>query len=84
MVRLPDGCFLSLQLGGGVVPGIVPIATRFTPFAFSGELLRYTFTGAEPEGTYTFMGALTEARTGTVIGTIDEAPFTFTRAPAVP
>ena len=77
VVQLPDGGFLSLQLGGRVVPGIVPIAQGLTPFAFNGELLRYAFSGVEPSGTYTWMSALSDPGTLNVIGSIDQHPFTF-------
>lgn len=77
VVRLPDGSFLSLLLDGRIVPGLVPIARGFTPFAFNAEVLRFTFTGAEPPGSYTWLGALTQAGTLSV-GTIDEDAFTVT------
>ena len=41
VVRLPDGSFLSLLLDGRIVPGLVPIARGFTPFAFNAEVLRW-------------------------------------------
>jgi hypothetical protein len=78
VVRLPDGSFLSLGLGGAVVPGIVPIARGLVPFSFSGELLRYTFGAGEPPGSYTFIAGLTQPGTLAVIGGIDQRPFTFT------
>lgn len=77
VVRLPGGSMLSLTLGGGIVPGIVPIARGLPATSFSGELLRYRFTGTEPVGSYTVLGALTVAGTGNVIGAIGERPFTF-------
>ncbi|MDR7492364.1 MAG: S8 family serine peptidase [Armatimonadota bacterium] len=79
VVRLPDGAFLSLRLDGVLFPGIAPIATGFTPFLFAGELVRYTLTGAEPEGGYAWLGALARARTGTILGAIEETPFAVTR-----
>lgn len=78
VLRLPDGSFLSLQLGGGVVPGIVPIARGFTPFPFSGELLRVPIPAGVPGGSYAWLAGLTEAGTGNVIGAIDQEPFTVT------
>ena len=77
LVRLPGGSMLSLTLGGGAVPGVVPIARGFLPTSLSGELLRYRFAGTEPVGSYTVTGALTVAGTGNVIGAIGERPFTF-------
>lgn len=76
VLRLPGGDFLSLQLGGGLVPGIVPIATGFAPFVFAGELLRVPVPAGVPVGGYAWLGALTQAGTLNVIGGIDEAAFT--------
>jgi hypothetical protein len=77
VVRLPDGSFLSLQLGGGVVAGVVPIGRGLAPFAFTGELLGYTFRGDEPPGQYTWFAALTEPGTLNVVGPLDQVSFTF-------
>jgi hypothetical protein len=77
VVRLPDGSFLSLRLGGGVVAGVVPIGRGLAPFAFTEELLRYTFRGDEPPGQYTWFGALTEPGTLNVVSPLDQVPFTF-------
>ncbi len=77
LLRLPDSTFLSLQLGGTVVPGIAPLASGFAPFAVSGELLRVTIPGGVPAATFTWVGALTQAGTANVIGAVDEVPFTF-------
>lgn len=77
VVRLPDGNFFSLLLDGSIVPGIVPIAAGFTPFSFAGEILRYTFTGSEPVGSYAWLAGLTQPKTLTVIGGIEQLSFTF-------
>lgn len=76
LVRLPNGSLFSVLLGGGLVSGMVPIATGFPPFSFSSTLLSYTFNGTEPPGSYTFMGMLTQTGTLNVIGTVDQDPFT--------
>jgi hypothetical protein len=76
-VRLPDGRFLSLTAQGGVVPEIVPIASRFIPFPLTAEVARYTFGAADPPGDYTWFAALTEPGTATVVGAIDMDPFTL-------
>jgi hypothetical protein len=78
LVQLPDGRLFSVLLGGGLMPGMVPIATNFAPFSFSSTLLSYTFTGTEPLGSYAFMGMLTQAGTLNLIGAVDQAPFTVT------
>jgi hypothetical protein len=77
VLRVPGGGFLSLSLAGGVVPGIVPIATGITPFPFTGPLLQYVMTGGEPQGGYAFLAGLTQTGTLNVIGTIDERDFTI-------
>jgi hypothetical protein len=63
VVQLPTGGYLSLQLGGGLVPGIVPIARGIVPFPYEGTLVSYTFGGAEPLGTYTWFAMLTRPGT---------------------
>jgi YD repeat-containing protein len=78
VVQLPGGALLSVTLAGSVVPGIVPIATGFVPFPFSGPLLAYTFTGLEPPGAYTVFVALTQPGTLNVIGVLQQTPLTFT------
>ncbi len=54
VVQLPTGQFLSLQLGGSIVPGIVPIARGIVPLAYEAALVSYTFSGIEPPGAYTW------------------------------
>ena len=39
VVQLPTGQFLSLQLGGSIVPGIVPIARGIVPLAYEAALV---------------------------------------------
>ncbi len=76
VVRIPTGEFLSLQLSGAVVPGIVPIARNFVPFTFEAPLLHYTFTGAEPPGVYTWFAALVRPGTLAFVAPLDQKPFT--------
>jgi hypothetical protein len=76
LLEPPDGTLLSLTLAGTLVPGIVPIASGLTPFPFTGDLLRYTLTGLEPVGTYTWRYALTEAGTADLLPFVAEIPFT--------
>jgi hypothetical protein len=77
VLRMPDGSLLSAQLGGSVVPGVVPIARGLVPFAFVGELLTYTFGGSEARGAYTWLAATVRPGTLDAIGGIAETPFTF-------
>jgi hypothetical protein len=77
VVQLPGGVFISVLLTG-VAGGVVPIATSFAPFDFSGQLIAYTFTGLEEPGTYTVFVALTQPGTLIPIGQIQMLTFTFT------
>jgi hypothetical protein len=77
VLRVPGGGLLSLTLAGGVVPGIVPIATGFTPFSFTGVLFQHQLTGGEPQGPYALLAGLTQTGTLNIIGTIDEKDFTI-------
>ena len=77
VVRLPDQSFLSVTFGG-VAPGLVPIVTGLAPIAFTGEVFRYTFTGSEPAGAYTWLAGVTQPGTLSVLGSIGEWPFTVT------
>ena len=80
IVQLPTGQFLSLQLGGGLVPGIVPIARSFIPFAYDAPLAHYTFNGSEPLGTYLWHFGLTQPGTLELIGPPQHIAFTFSRS----
>jgi hypothetical protein len=75
VVQLPNGVFLSLQLGGGLVPGIVPLARSIVPFSYAAPVAQYAFTGAEPLGTYTWYSALAEPNTLNLV-TFHQTPFT--------
>jgi hypothetical protein len=77
VVRAPGGQPFSLRLDGSVVAGVVPIATRFAPFRFTGDLARIAFTSAIPAGRYTWQAYLTEPGTTTVVGVVNETSFTF-------
>ena len=79
MVRLPDLSLLSLQPGGGIAPGAVPFTTGLAPFPLSGRLFEFPIPPGLPAQTFTWIGQLTHAGTGVVIGVPDEVPFTFTQ-----
>jgi hypothetical protein len=76
VLQLPNGQYLSLQLGGGLVPGIVPIARGIVPFNYAGVLTQHTFTGGEPPGRYIWLAALTQPGTLNLIGPLQQIPFT--------
>jgi Astacin (Peptidase family M12A) len=72
VVNLPTGQFMSLQLDGRLVPGIVPIARRFTPFNHEGILANPAF--KEP-GTYTWYAVLTEPGTLNFVSPLQQTTF---------
>jgi hypothetical protein len=77
VVQLPSGVFLSLQLGGRLVPGIVPIARGFAPFPYEAVLVQYTFSGVEPTGAYTWYSGLSRPGTLEFVTPLQQAVFTF-------
>ena len=62
VLRLPSGQLLSWT-GGGLVPGLVPIARNFVPMNLDLEVLALAIPPGTPPGVYTWMTALTEAGT---------------------
>ena len=76
VVQLPTGQWLSLQLPGGIVPGIIPIARGIVPIAFQGTLISYTFNGSEPPGTYTWYSVLTQPGTLNFVTPLQRTTFT--------
>jgi hypothetical protein len=75
-VQIPGGAFLSAQLGGALVPGLVPIARGITPVNLDAVIVNYTFTGFEPTGDYTWYAALTRPGTLEVVGVISQTLMT--------
>ena len=71
---LPDGSLLFLGSG---TTSPRPIVTGWTIVPVAGEIVRYTFGGGEPRGSYTWLGAFTVPGTLNLIGEIAQAPFTF-------
>ena len=63
VLQVPTGDYYSLQLGGGFLPGIVPIARSFVPFSYAGPIFQYTFQSFDSPGRYTFLSVLTTAGT---------------------
>ena len=75
VVQLPTGQLLSLQLPGGIVPGIVPIARGIVPIANEAMLISYTFSGIEPRGTYTWYAVLTRPGTMEFVSPLQQVTF---------
>ncbi len=79
VLQLPTGELFSLTLGG-LVPGLVPIATGITPVPIAATLLSVPLPGGLPVGTYTWLSALFPSGTPFVVGDpsdIGRAPFDF-------
>jgi hypothetical protein len=74
-LRLADGSILSLQPGGGLVPGLVPYVRGFLPLASVQPVFAYTFTGIEPPGDHAWLAGMTQAGTGSIIGSPDQHLF---------
>lgn len=76
VVQLPPGQMLSLQVDGSLVPGIVPLARGFAPFAIEALLAQYTFNGSEPKGSYTWYSVLTRPGTLEFVSPLAATVFT--------
>ena len=77
VIQAPTGQYFSLQMGGAVVPGIVPIACGFVPFAYAGPVFQHTFQAGYPPGPYTFYSALTTAGTLQLLTPLATTTVTF-------
>jgi hypothetical protein len=77
LLNRPLGGFLSVQLGGGIVGGLVPIATGIVPFPFQGEVFRHTLDGTAPSGVYRALGGATLPGTLNVLGVPNERFFSL-------
>lgn len=77
VVALPDGTFVSVGEDGAAVRGLGPMVSGVLSTPRTVEILRYTFGGGEPTGSYTWYGAVTEAGTFNVIGDISAQTFQF-------
>ncbi len=77
VVVLPDGTIISIGEGGAPVLGIAPIVSGVPLGPNTLEIVRYTFVGDEPIGSYRWYGAVAEAGTLTLIGDISAQTFEF-------
>ncbi|MCC7178371.1 MAG: DUF3494 domain-containing protein [Acidobacteria bacterium] len=77
VLELPNGQLMSWT-GRGLVPGLVPVARGFAPFAFQGALAQVTVPRGAPAGRYTWLSALTAAGTLNLLTPIAETVFTIT------
>jgi hypothetical protein len=73
----PDGSFRSLQLGGALIPGIVPIARGFAPFAYQGPLYSQVITPADAPGAYRWYAVLTVPGTLQFLSPLSQMSFSI-------
>jgi len=77
-LQLPDGTLLVMQPDGSFSTTLTPLVPNIPVPDFTGTIFNYTFSGAEPVGTYTWFAALTTPGTLNIIGTLAVQPFSFT------
>jgi lysophospholipase L1-like esterase len=76
-LQVPDQSLWFLQADGSLRPEVRPLVSGWTVAPFGGEIFRYTLTGEESPGSYRWLAGFTEPGTGTIVGSIAQAPFTF-------
>jgi lysophospholipase L1-like esterase len=76
-LQLPDQSIWFLQADGSFTPEMQAYVGQWPVAPFRAELFHYTFTGSEPPGDYRWLAVFTEAGTGTMVGAMAQAPFTF-------
>jgi lysophospholipase L1-like esterase len=76
-LQLPDQSVWFLRGDGSFTSEIQPYLSQWPVTPSRAELFRYMLTGAEPSGDYVWLAAFVEAETGMIVGSIAQAPFTF-------
>jgi hypothetical protein len=76
VLQLPNGQFLSWT-GGGLVPGLVPIARGVHPQRFHGKLAELQIPPGVPVGPYRWLSALAQPGTLNLVTPISEARFSI-------
>lgn len=76
-ILIPGSPLLILQPNGSFNAAITPLQSNVPVPTTAETLFSYTFTGAEPAGSYTWYAALMEPGTLNVIGTMATQSFTF-------
>jgi ELWxxDGT repeat protein len=72
-----DGSVLSLRPDGTLAPGLLPIATGFTPVPFAGVAAAFVVPPGVGPVVLSWKAALVVAGTQTLIGGIDDEPFSI-------
>jgi len=76
-VQPPSGASLFVQADGSFTTDRRPLVSNWPVRPFSGEIVRYTFRGGEPSGSYRLLGYFTEPGTSEIVGLPSQAAFTF-------
>jgi lysophospholipase L1-like esterase len=76
-LQLPDQSLWFLHGDGSLTPEIQPYQSQWPVVPWRTELFHYTFIGSEPPGDYRWLAVFTEPGTGTMVGAMAQAPFTF-------
>ena len=76
-IRLPDGTVRFAQRDGSFIAERRPVIGQWAVEPFRTELVRHTFSGTEPIGSYEWRAYFTEPGTSTVIGLVAQASFTL-------
>jgi hypothetical protein len=76
-LQLPDQTLHFYQFNGSFTQEVQPLVSNWTVRPFDGEIFRYTFSGAEQAGTYTWSAGFADPGTLNFIGEIAQATFTF-------
>ncbi|MGH8071575.1 MAG: GDSL-type esterase/lipase family protein [Candidatus Entotheonellia bacterium] len=76
-LQFPDQTLWFLPADGSLTPEVRPLFASWAVAPFRGEVFRDTFSGGELPGNYVWLAVFTEPGTGTIVGTIAQAPFTF-------
>jgi lysophospholipase L1-like esterase len=74
-LQLPDQSLRFLQADGSIAPEAWPLVSGWTVAPFRGEVFRHTLSGQELPGNYVWLAAFTEPGTGSIVGTVAQAPF---------
>ncbi|MGE0359518.1 MAG: ice-binding family protein [Vicinamibacterales bacterium] len=77
VLQLPSGQLLSWT-GGGLVPGLVPLARNFVPVDLDVEIAALPIPAGTPPGLYKWLSALTQAGTLNLLTGIAERSMTIT------
>lgn len=78
-LQLPNGSILAMQSDlVSFSATLSPLLSNTAVPGFNGQIFSYTFSGAEPAGSYKWLAALMLPGTLTPIGTIHQVSFTFT------